>query len=671
MKKNLIVIIILITIVTIFLACGGQSENNPQELTELQKELESQAKEMEQYKQELEEKEQALNKFYEEKAAEEEALRKAEEEEQKRIEEEQARLAALVSEEERTSDVIAVKRMTPENVVSVKIPKKDVIVKINQIENKDYPMVKLFVSVTDKDGNPLELENPNLFVVEENGEEISRSEIKDIVQQSKAKDTELIPLSAVLAIDKSGSMALNADETKKLPEEEQPIFFAKNAAIEFLDKIQSYDNVEFIAFDHNIQSLGTNYEALEKISAIEASGHTALYGALFTSVNTLEDKDGIKAVILLTDGKNDVARVAEDNKLSHMPLDNGLELAAQQSIPVFTIGLGKGVDTQVLKKIADDTHAAYFSTGNKEEISALYDRIRNIINNQYIISYNTKFLTDSTEVKVDLFGPNDKRSYQNTEELVKKEKEYQEKMTTLDTKIEEYDKKFEQVEKKEKQLQEKEVKLDEREKKLDEKEVVLEETRKELEKKREELAKKDEELKKLEEELANLDQQLDDKDKKLADLQDQLSSREDTLNTRKDELENKEKELNTLQSSLNAREKQLNQLNITLNEKETSLNQKENELDTFNTTLNERENELNALNKELEDKEKQLDEFEKQLAEKSNSLDQREQELNRLKAELDSLEKELQEERERLQKIKEQLLELLSTMGSEIDEVNP
>jgi DNA repair exonuclease SbcCD ATPase subunit len=671
MKKNLTILFLTIFAVIMLISCGGQSESNTEEMTELQEELESKASELEKYKQELKEKEEALNEFYEEKEAEEEAKRKAEEEAKRKEEEEKAKLAALVSDEERTSDEIAVKRMTPENVVRVKIPKKEVIVKINQIENKDFPMVKLFVSVTDKDGNPLELENPNLFVVEENGEEISRSEIKEIVQQSKAKDTELIPLSAVLAIDKSGSMALNADETKKLPEEEQPIYFAKNAAIEFLDKIQSYDNVEFIAFDHNIQSLGTNFSALEKISAIEASGHTALYGALFTSVKTLEDKDGIKAVILLTDGKNDVARVPEDNKLSHMPLDMGLDLAAKQSIPVFTIGLGKGVDSEVLKKIANDTHAAYFSTGNKEEISALYERIRNIINNQYIISYNTKFLTENTEVKVDLFGPNDKRTYQNPEELVQKEKEYQEKISTLDDQIEEYDKKYKQVEKKEKELNEKEVKLDEREKKLDKKEQVLEETRKELEAKREELAKKDEELKKLEEELANLDQQLDDKDKKLANLQDQLSSREDTLNSRKTELENKEKELNTLQASLNAREKQLNKLNVTLNNKETELNQKETELNTFDNSLNQREQELNSLNQELKNKEKELDEFEKQLSDKSESLDQREAELNKLKEELENLEQQLKEERDRLQKIKDQLLELLSTMGDEIDDVNP
>lgn len=580
------------------------------------------------------------------------------------LDEEQEPEIPLVTEEEKKSDVIAVKKLTPEAIVRVKIPKKDVIVKINQIENKNYPLVKLFVSVTDTEGNPLELENPNLFIIEENGIELAKNEIKDILQQKQAKDFDLIPLSAVLAIDKSGSMALNADETVKLPSEEQPLFFAKNAAVEFLDKIQSYDKVEFIAFDHNIESLGTNFEALEKIAALEASGHTALYGALFSSIKSLENKEGIKAAILLTDGKNDVVRVPQENKLSHMLLETGLEYAEKLSVPVFTIGFGKGIDIEVLEHIATETHATFFSTGDKTEIAKLYDKIRRIINNQYIISYKTQFLTSETEVKVDLYGPHDIRNYQNPEELVEKEKVFKEKIENLDKTIDEYDEKFKKVEEKEEFLNKKEEELDEREEKLDEKEQILEdkektleETKIELEIKKEELEKKDEELQRLEEELALLDSQLDDKDKKLSDLQGQLSNRETTLNEKKNELETRENELSKLQNELDILKK--------------SLDARETQLNELNKVLNKREEDLNKLKTKLDSKDEDLNKLEEDLLTKKEDLTQKESQLKALSEKLDALQEELKAERERLLKIKELLMALLEEVGEEIEEVNP
>ncbi len=676
-KKNHLSSILILTCIFLFSmfisSCQDQTQREP--TSEELKEIEQAKEELEQKEKELKEREEKLKEENEAKRKaeeEEEAKRKAEEEAKRKAEEEEAqRLAELVSEEEKLSDEIAVKKLTPEAIVKVKIPKQDVIVKINQIENKDFPNVRLFVSVTDKDGNPLELENPNLFIIEENGEELPRAEIKEIQQQKSAKDTELIPLSAVLAIDKSGSMALNAEETVKLAEEEQPIFFAKNAAIEFLDKIQSYDNVEIIAFDHNIENLGKNYRALEKIASIQASGHTALYGALYSSVRTLESKEGIKAVILLTDGKNDVERVPEENKLSHMPLESGLELAEKLSIPVFTIGLGKGVDHTVLKKIAKDTHATYFSTGNKEEIARLYDKIRNIINNQYVIRYNTKHLTTETEVTVDLYGPNDTRKYQNPEELVEKEKKIKEKIETLDDQINEYDDKVKKVEKKEKELVKKEKELDDREDKLDKKEASLEETQKELEKKKEELAKKDEELKKLEKELASIDNQLNEKDERLAELQDQLSNRQNTLNKQKEDLESKENELNKMQDELDKLKKSLDEREEKLNNLNKTLTNKRAELDTYSETLSQRESNLKELSNNLDKKEVELDKLEKELINKNNELLKKEKELNKLSSDLNALEEQLKKERERLLLVKQQLKELLDSTVEEVDEVNP
>ncbi len=324
--------------------------------------------------------------------------------------------------------IYVLKRLPNGKVLKEETKSQDVVVKINQIVSDGLPKIQLFVSVTNREGQPLEIADPNVFFLEENEQPVPRTNIISIVQK---KNTNFqTPLNTVLAIDKSGSMAFDGSD-RVTDEANQPLTFAKKAALDFIRNIKTIDNVRVIAFDHDLHDLGRGVQSIEAIKNLKPSGDTALYGALYKSVKLLQSEKGLKTVILLTDGKNDLRNVFSKD-LKNITLNDGLKLAQDLSIPVFTIGFGKSADTKTLKKIAHKTHSLYFSTQNKADFTQLYDRIKHIINNQYIITYRSTHYTAKTYIKVLVFSDSDVRAYINPDDLLAKASQLEERLKALE-----------------------------------------------------------------------------------------------------------------------------------------------------------------------------------------------------------------------------------------------
>ncbi|MBK7494134.1 MAG: VWA domain-containing protein [Candidatus Omnitrophica bacterium] len=81
---------------------------------------------------------------------------------------------------------------------------------------------------------------------------------------------------------------------------------------------------------------------------------------------------GRKAIILLTDGKDDDGTGAQ---LSRTPLNNAIMAAQRSHIPVFTIGLGEEISQSTLEKIADETGGEYLFAPNGADLDDLYSEI--------------------------------------------------------------------------------------------------------------------------------------------------------------------------------------------------------------------------------------------------------------------------------------------------------
>lgn len=146
-------------------------------------------------------------------------------------------------------------------------------------------LLRLNVSVTDRNGRAMSGLRPQDFTLFENGQE---RKIVDVVPVNA-------PFNLVLLLDVSGSV-------------EERIDFIRKAARNFLATVSPQDRISIISFRDDIQIISEFTTDRQKLSVsldkIDAGGGTALYDALaYTLVETLKPLRGERtAVVILSDG---------------------------------------------------------------------------------------------------------------------------------------------------------------------------------------------------------------------------------------------------------------------------------------------------------------------------------------------------------------------------------
>lgn len=175
----------------------------------------------------------------------------------------------------------------------------------------------------------------------------------------------------------------------------------EQASEDFIDQMQPEDFAAVIKFN---QTQGIN--ALQPFTQTDAAGKDALiaqiytpyegggtpfFGALEFALNkfTTTETDlplGPKAVVALADGDNNVA-----------PLSGAgaVELASQQGIPIFTIGLGNVNDNpdwlNNLTLLANNTGGSYFdaTTDPETQVAEAYQAATDLLNNAYLFKFDS------------------------------------------------------------------------------------------------------------------------------------------------------------------------------------------------------------------------------------------------------------------------------------------
>jgi len=255
-------------------------------------------------------------------------------------------------------------------------------VRINQIETSQFPKVTIFATVL-KDDSPVQGLSASDFRVRED----------EVDQEPITVVPKLTPLSVVLTLDTSGSMK------KRLAD-------AQAAAKSFLDTLEAQDKAQVIRFSRDVSTifpLGSNRAAAAAaIESTVARGDTALWDALYASLESLRTVAGRKAIVLLSDGVDDDGT---GKPLSKKTVADVLALARQVNVPIYAIGLGTELDEINLEKVATNSGALYLSATDPAELKRLYDSIGKQLAGQYTIYYTSNLPSDGLEHRVQLkFG---------------------------------------------------------------------------------------------------------------------------------------------------------------------------------------------------------------------------------------------------------------------------
>lgn len=190
------------------------------------------------------------------------------------------------------------------------------------------------------------------------------------------------PVDIALVLDRSGSMMYLG---KNPP---QPLTDVKKTALDFTNKVGKGEHWSLISFATHVSQpvdapLGTSIEVVQKAIndiSIGLNGiqNTNIGDGILAGREELNSSKGrtgaFKALVLLTDGVPTVPLKPGVKNYPSIHAKESAELARRDNISIFTIGLGKDVDANLLRSIATSTTEAYFAP-TTAELENIYDQI--------------------------------------------------------------------------------------------------------------------------------------------------------------------------------------------------------------------------------------------------------------------------------------------------------
>jgi VWFA-related protein len=255
---------------------------------------------------------------------------------------------------------------------------------INYIEVSPAPehyanSVSAYVTVSSTDEKPITGLLTSDFEALEDGSKIEISEVQQTTD----------PMAVVLAIDTSGSMEAR-DRSGKTS-----IDAAKRAAIDFIHLLSENDKIAIFSFNNdstlNLDFTSDHQAAIDAVSRLSAKSKaaTCLYDtAIETVKKAAEIPKGRRAIIILTDGKDEKGRGA----CSIHSLNDVIDAATTKTIrvPIYTIGAGSKVDAKELARIASLTGGRSLLAASMDELTDFYQTIAYQLKNQYKLIYITR-----------------------------------------------------------------------------------------------------------------------------------------------------------------------------------------------------------------------------------------------------------------------------------------
>ncbi|HVS64921.1 MAG TPA: VWA domain-containing protein [Thermoanaerobaculia bacterium] len=245
-----------------------------------------------------------------------------------------------------------------------------------QVERIAVRMVELYARAL-RDGRPVvELERDSLTVTEE-------GEAQQILRFERVED---LPLQLAILIDTSASMKDRLEE-------------ARAAAHAFLQSsVRAQDRVAIVTFHERpnlrVDFTGDLREMTEGLRGLAAGRGTAFFDSLVFALYQFQGMKGQRAVLVLTDGKD------EDSRLD---FDRTLEFARRAGVTVYPIGL-EGLAKQMttrrqLDRIAEESGGRTVFVEEMSELEAVYREIEQELRSRWLIAYQSTIAEGDQEFR--------------------------------------------------------------------------------------------------------------------------------------------------------------------------------------------------------------------------------------------------------------------------------
>lgn len=294
---------------------------------------------------------------------------------------------------------------------------------IINIDAHNFPEISVSIKAERKNAIPVWDLDKSKIQIEEGGK---KCEVKSIQPLAKFN-----PVYVSMVVDHSGSMeedhaqlydkegkplfTIDKDDNMVVPDTyTSPIDNAKAAIKEFTSSFDAKkDFISITGFGSTVDKPLTLTQDEKTINAyvdaMQPVGKTALYDGVIAGIEQLKKINGIKVLVVLTDG--------EDNR-SKSSLEDVISKAESANTQIFVIGLGD-VNKSNLEQIANSTNGEFFYTNSSSSLDYIYGKISKMVQATYSISYitsNTDVNTKTREAFVSALIKNnysisDKESY--------------------------------------------------------------------------------------------------------------------------------------------------------------------------------------------------------------------------------------------------------------------
>jgi len=235
------------------------------------------------------------------------------------------------------------------------------------LEQVDVAFVELFTSVVDKAGRPVAGLTRDDFRITEDGTP------QELVRFEKVAD---LPIHVEVMLDLSASM-------------EAALETARQAALRFLERaIDPRDRAAIVTFNDRptLAVKLTNDKAglATGLAGLKAERGTALYDSLVFGLYYLSAVKGQRALLVLSDGKDESSRFS---------FDDSLDYARRTGIAIYSIGLGLGRGERDARKrlnrFSEETGGVAFFIDSVDELGAIYDQILQELRSKYYLAYQS------------------------------------------------------------------------------------------------------------------------------------------------------------------------------------------------------------------------------------------------------------------------------------------